>query len=218
MADARLRQTLVGPTWLTQRRLGTPARGLPHELTMALTTRLTTLALGAALAVASVAGPPARQAPVGPPTPAPKLAPFMPTPAEVVDRMLDMAQVDRHGRRLRPRLRRRTPRHHRRQAATARAVSASTSTRRLIAQSRANAKKEGVDRLVEFRQQDALTVDLSPASVVTLYLLTEANLQLRPRLQAQLKPGSRVVSHQFGMGDWVPTRTETVPIASGRRG
>jgi len=80
----------------------------------------------------------------------------------------------------------------------------------LIAQSRANAKKEGVDGLVEFRQQDALTVDLSSASVVTLYLLTEANLQLRPRLQTQLKPGSRVVSHQFGMGDWVPTRTETI--------
>jgi ribosomal protein L11 methylase PrmA len=80
----------------------------------------------------------------------------------------------------------------------------------LITQSRANARKEGVEGLVEFRQQDALTVDVSPASVVTLYLLSGANLKLRPTLQKQLKPGSRIVSHQFGMGEWVPTRTETI--------
>ena len=63
------------------------------------------------------------------------------------------------------------------------------SIRAFIAQSRANAKREGVEGLVEFRRHAALTVDLSPASVVTLYLLSAANLQLRPRLQAQLKPG-----------------------------
>ena len=67
-----------------------------------------------------------------------------------------------------------------------------------------------MDKLVEFRQQDALTVDVSPASVVTLYLLSGANLKLRPILQKALKPGSRIVSHQFGMGDWVPARTETI--------
>jgi len=176
---------------------------------MAFTSRLTTFAVSAALAVASLAGPAARQAAVGQPTPAPKLAPFMPTPAEVVDRMLAMAQVTRtdvvydlgcgDGRLVITAAKR----------YGARGVGVDIDPA-LIAQSRANAKKEGVDGLVEFRQQDALTVDLSPASVVTLYLLTEANLQLRPRLQTQLKAGSRVVSHQFGMGDWVPTRTETI--------
>ena len=80
----------------------------------------------------------------------------------------------------------------------------------LITQSRAHARQEGVENLVEFRQQDALTVDVSPATVVTLYLFSGANLKLRPTLQKQLSPGSRVVSHQFGMGDWVPTRTETI--------
>ena len=88
----------------------------------------------------------------------------------------------------------------------------------LIAQSRANAKKEGVDRLVEFRQQDALTVDLSPASVVTLYLLTEANLQLRPRLQAQLKPGRAWSRTSSGWATGSRRGPRRSPIASGRRG
>jgi SAM-dependent methyltransferase len=172
-------------------------------------TRLTTLGVGAALATALAASPAAHQGGVGQPTAAPKLAPFMPTPAEVVDRMLEMAQVTRtdvvydlgcgDGRLVITAAKR----------YGARGVGVDIDPA-LIAQSRANAKREGVEALVEFRQQDALTVDLSPASVVTLYLLTEANLQLRPRLQAQLKPGSRVVSHQFGMGDWVPAKTETI--------
>ena len=82
----------------------------------------------------------------------------------------------------------------------------------LIAQSRASARKEGVDALVEFRQQDALTVDVSPASVVTLYLLSGANLKLRPTLQKQLRPGSRIVSHDFGMGDGSPPAPRRSPI------
>jgi SAM-dependent methyltransferase len=176
---------------------------------MGLTSRLTTIGLATALAISSLASPAAHQGGVGQPTPAPKLAPFMPTPAEVVDRMLEMAQVTRSdvvydlgcgdGRLVITAAKR----------YGARGVGVDIDPA-LLAQSRANAKREGVEALVEFRQQDALTVDLSPASVVTLYLLTEANLQLRPRLQSQLKPGSRVVSHQFGMGDWVPTRTETI--------
>jgi len=63
---------------------------------------------------------------------------------------------------------------------------------------------------VEFREQDALTVDVSPATVVTLFLLPEFNRILRPTLQKELKPGSRVVSHEHDMDDWKPIRVETV--------
>ena len=54
------------------------------------------------------------------------------------------------------------------------------------------------------------TVDLSPASVVTMYLLPDVNLKLKPNLLSQLKPGSRVVSHAFDMGDWKPDKTERI--------
>ena len=74
----------------------------------------------------------------------------------------------------------------------------------LVRQSNQNARNAGVSHLVEFRQQDVLTVDLSPATVVTVYLSREANLLLRPHLQAQLQAGARVVSHEFDMGDWQP--------------
>jgi SAM-dependent methyltransferase len=161
----------------------------------------------AAVAAASMATPgpaaaPAVQAP-------PNLAPYAATPQEVVDRMLHLADVKStdvvydlgsgDGRLVITAAKR----------YGAHGVGIDIDSA-LITQSRANARKEGVEGLVEFRQQDALTVDVSPASVVTLYLLSGANLKLRPTLQKQLKPGSRVVSHQFGMGDWVPTRTETV--------
>ena len=158
-----------------------------------------------AAAVAVAAGPAAQQG--GQPTP--NLAPYMATPQEVVDRMLQMAEVTKgdvvydlgsgDGRLVITAAKR----------YGARGVGIEIDPA-LITQSRANARKEGVESLVEFRQQDALTVDVSPASVVTLYLLSGANLKLRPTLQKQLKPGSRIVSHQFGMGDWVPTRTETI--------
>ena len=74
----------------------------------------------------------------------------------------------------------------------------------LVRQSGENARRGHVSHLVEFRQQDVMTVDLSPATVVTIYLSQQANLQLRPRLQSQLRPGARVVSHSFDMGDWPP--------------
>jgi hypothetical protein len=72
-----------------------------------------------------------------------------------------------------------------------------------------------VANLVEFRQQDALEADLSNATVVTLYLLSSSNVKLRPRLLSQLKPGARVVSHQFGMGDWQPDKVDTFTDANG---
>jgi len=75
----------------------------------------------------------------------------------------------------------------------------------LVRRARDNARRANVSHLVEFRQQDLMTVDLSLATVVTLYLGREANLKLRPRLRAQLRPGARVVSHEFDMGDWGPS-------------
>lgn len=81
----------------------------------------------------------------------------------------------------------------------------------LVRQSIANARDAGVADRVEFREQDLFATDLSPASVVTMYLLPEFNLQLRPRLLA-LKPGTRVVSHDWDMGDWRPDQTTTVPV------
>lgn len=71
-----------------------------------------------------------------------------------------------------------------------------------------NARQAGVTDLVEFRQQDLFQSDLSEATVVTLYLLPEVNLRLRPKLLKELKPGTRIVSHAFDMGDWQPQRVE----------
>jgi hypothetical protein len=69
--------------------------------------------------------------------------------------------------------------------------------------------------LVEIREQDIRTVDFSPASVVTMYLYPAANLRLRPVLMRELKPGSRVISHDFGMGSWKPDRVERLQDIGG---
>ena len=79
----------------------------------------------------------------------------------------------------------------------------------LVAKARENAKNEGVSHLVEFRAQDGLTVDISEATVVTLYMFKWFNNALRPKLQ-QLKPGARVIAHDFDIDDWKPTRIEYV--------
>lgn len=79
----------------------------------------------------------------------------------------------------------------------------------LVAKARENAIKEGVSHLVEFRAQDGLTVDISEATVVTLYMFKWFNNALRPKLQ-KLKPGSRVVAHDFDIDDWKPTRVEYI--------
>lgn len=80
----------------------------------------------------------------------------------------------------------------------------------LVAKARENAEKEGVGHLAEFRAQDGLTVDISEATVVTLYMFKWFNNALRPKLQ-KLKPGSRVIAHDFDIDDWTPTRVENVP-------
>ena len=80
----------------------------------------------------------------------------------------------------------------------------------LVLKARSNAFREKVDHLVEFRAQDAFTVDISPATVVTLYMLPEFNAKLRPILERQLKPGTRVVSHDYPIEGWQPIRVEDV--------
>ena len=144
----------------------------------------------------------------------PTLAPYVPTPHDVVERMLGLAGVSSgdvvvdlgsgDGRLVITAARR----------FGARGIGIDIDPAR-IAEGRANATAAGVDSLVEFRQQDALEADVSQATVVTLYLLSSSNVKLRPRLLSQLKPGARVVSHQFGMGDWTPDKVETFTDANG---
>ena len=142
------------------------------------------------------------------------LAPYVPTPQDVVDRMLTLAEVGKDdvvydlgcgdGRIVITAA----------QRFGARGVGLDIDPER-IAESQANARRAGVDSLVTFRVQDVLAADLSNATVVTLYLLSSSNLKLRPLLTRQLKAGSRIVSHQFSMGDWEPSRVDTFVDANG---
>ena len=79
-----------------------------------------------------------------------------------------------------------------------------------VYQARENAERAGVADRVTFREQDLFEADFSDATVVTLYLLPNLNEKLRPLLFEQLAPGTRVVSHNFGMGGWAPDSTEQV--------
>jgi ribosomal protein L11 methylase PrmA len=76
-----------------------------------------------------------------------------------------------------------------------------------IKEANENAKAAKVTDKVKFKQGDLFEVDLRPATVVTLYLLPDINLKLRPKLLSELKPGTRVVSHNYHMGDWKPEQT-----------
>jgi len=136
--------------------------------------------------------------------------PYVPTPQAVVDRMLDMAQVKasdmvidlgsgdgrimitaakRHG---------------------ARGFGVEIDPR-LVKRSNEEAKRVGVAERVKFLQQDLFSTDFHEAAVLTLYLLPDVNIALRPKILAELKPGTRVVSHDYGMGEWRPDAQETVP-------
>jgi SAM-dependent methyltransferase len=84
----------------------------------------------------------------------------------------------------------------------------------LVEKARARARAAGVEDRVEFRRQDLFEADISEATVVTLYLLPEVNLKLRPKLFRALEPGTWVVSHGFDMGEWTPLSTREV---QGRR-
>ena len=79
-----------------------------------------------------------------------------------------------------------------------------------VKEAKQNAKKSGVTQLTRFEVGDVFEFDFSPATVVTMYLLPSVNLKLRPRLQKELKPGTRIVSHDFHMGDWTPQATREI--------
>ncbi len=135
--------------------------------------------------------------------------PFVPTPPEVVDRMLELAGVKKgdvvydlgsgDGRIV--------IRAAKKYGTRGVGVEIDPD---LVQRARDNARQEGVGRLVEFREEDALKVDISPATVVTLYMLPEFNAKLRPILRQQLKPGARVVSHDFPIEGWTPIKVERV--------
>lgn len=136
--------------------------------------------------------------------------PYVPTPMPVVQKMLQMAQVRRgdmlidlgcgDGRIVVAAAQRHG----------ARGLGIDLDPVR-IEEARASARKEGLDGRVEFRVGDLFEADLSPADVVTLYLLPSVNARLRPQLWRQLRVGSRVVSHAFDMGDeWPPEQSERV--------
>jgi SAM-dependent methyltransferase len=144
----------------------------------------------------------------------PYIAPFVTTPQEVVDRMLELAQVSPgdllydlgsgDGRIVITAAKR----------YGAKSVGFEIDPA-LVTLSRRNIREAGVEHLAEIRQEDVRKVDLSPASVVTMYLYPAANLRLRAVLMRQLKVGSRVVSHDFSMGDWKPDRVEQMMDSAG---
>jgi len=80
-----------------------------------------------------------------------------------------------------------------------------------ISEAKANAQKAGVENLVRFEENDLFDANIKDATVVTLFLLSSVNLKLKPKLLADLKPGTRVVSNTFDMGDWKPEKEFTVP-------
>jgi SAM-dependent methyltransferase len=86
-----------------------------------------------------------------------------------------------------------------------------------IRRARLDAAGEGVASRVTFVEQDLFATDVSPATVVTLYLLPDLNARLRPKLLRELRPGARIVSHDFGIGDWPPEQTVEVPLARTHR-
>jgi precorrin-6B methylase 2 len=139
--------------------------------------------------------------------------PFVPTPNEVVDEMLKIADVKKtdvlydlgsgDGRIVITAA----------QRYGAHGVGVDINPER-IAEANENAKKAGVTDRVKFVEGDLFEAKFADATVVTLYLLPGVNLKLKPRLLSELKPGTRIVSHSFDMGDWKPEKEQDV---NGRR-
>ncbi len=139
---------------------------------------------------------------------------FVPTAPEAVAKMLEMAEVDKNdlvydlgcgdGRIVIAAAKK-----------GARGVGIDIDPVR-IQESKQNAEREGVTDRAKFIEADLFQTDLRPATVVTLYLLPELNLRLRPKLMRELKPGTPIVSHDFDMGDWQPERTEYVDAGDRR--
>ena len=134
--------------------------------------------------------------------------PFVTTPQNVVDAMLDLARMQRGDRLL--------------DLGSGDGRIVITAAKRfgvpgmgvdidprLVQMARANAVREGVAAMTRFEVQDLFDTDLTQATVITLYLLPDVNEMLKPRLQ-KLKPGTRIVSHDWGMRDWKPEKEITV--------
>lgn len=143
-----------------------------------------------------------------------QLAPFDPTPSEVVDRMLALGSI-KTGDLL-----------YDLGSGDGRVLIAAAKKYRikalgfevdpgLVKLAREKIKQENLEQLVEVRHQDFMTADLSSASVVTLYLSHDGNQALKPILLRQLQPGARVVSYTFDMGDWPPKITESYRDGAG---
>jgi ribosomal protein L11 methylase PrmA len=134
---------------------------------------------------------------------------FVPTPQEVVDAMLKVAKVTKNdvvydlgsgdGR---------IPISAAKQYG-ARGVGIDIDPQR-IKEAQENLKAAGVGDLVKFMNADLFETNISEATVVTLYLLPSLNVKLMPKLMKELKPGTRIVSHAFDMGDWKPEQTLNV--------
>lgn len=164
---------------------------------------VSTLVFGLAFGAAGLAQAPAQKRPD-----APQLAPYVPSGQDVVDRMLILAGVKKgdfvidlgcgDGR---------IPITAAKKYG-AKGLGVDIDPQR-IAEANANAKAAGVTDLVTFKLQDAMKTDVSQATVVTTFLLSASNLKLRPVLTAQLKPGSRVVTNTFSMGDWKASKVDT---------
>ena len=132
--------------------------------------------------------------------------PFVPTPVEVVDQMLALARVKKgdvvydlgsgDGRIVI-----RAAKKH-----GARGVGIESDSL-LVEKAKQSARAEGVSHLVEFRAEDALKTDLSSATVVTLYMLPWFNTAMKPNFLKMLKPGTRIVAHDFGIEGWPPDKT-----------
>jgi hypothetical protein len=171
---------------------------------MSLRSVLSLLLLAVAVPTGAILAAP----PVPPPEAAPKLdVPYVPTPDAVLDQMLEFAAptkddflidlgsgdgripitaAKRHG---------------------TRGFGVDLDPRR-VAEARSNAEKEGVTDKVTFRQANLFDTEIREATVLTLYLLPAVNIRLRPRILDELRPGTRVVSHDFDMGDWKPDRVQ----------
>lgn len=178
---------------------------------------LTGVVLGSWVALSSGAcWRPAIAQPIPTPSPSPTLpnkpaAPYVPTPDAVVTKMLQLAGVKQgdilydlgsgDGRLVIAAVQ---------QFGAQRGIGIEIAPE-LIKLSQANAQRAGVSDRTQFLQQDLFQTDFRDASVVTLYLSPTANRQLRPKLLNDLKPGSRIVSHSFTMGDWQPDRVVNIP-------
>jgi ubiquinone/menaquinone biosynthesis C-methylase UbiE len=82
---------------------------------------------------------------------------------------------------------------------------------KLVEEAKETARREGVENLVSFRNEDMFLTDVREATVVMLYLSNTLNVMLRPKLLRELKPGALIISHDFRMGDWAPAKTVRVP-------